>query len=99
VLSLTLSMAADLVGERIRVNCVNPGTIDTPWVGRLLDQAHDPGAERGRLAARQPVGRLGTAEEVASAICYLAAPSSSFVTGAALAVDGGMSGLRLPPAA
>jgi len=98
VLSLTLAMAADLVGERIRVNCVNPGTIDTPWVGRLLDQAPDPGAERGRLAARQPVGRLGTAEEVASAICYLAAPSSSFVTGTALAVDGGMTGLRLPVA-
>jgi len=99
VLSLTLAMAADLVGEGIRVNCVNPGTIDTPWVGRLLDQAPDPGAERGRLAARQPVGRLGTAAEVAAAICYLAAPSSSFVTGTALAVDGGMSGLRLPPPA
>jgi 2-keto-3-deoxy-L-fuconate dehydrogenase len=96
VLSLTLAMAADLVGDGIRVNCVNPGTIDTPWVGRLLDKAPDPAAERGRLAARQPVGRLGTAEEVASAICYLASPSSSFVTGTALAVDGGMAGLRLP---
>ncbi|MFI6788348.1 SDR family NAD(P)-dependent oxidoreductase [Nonomuraea sp. NPDC050383] len=98
VLSLTLAMAADHVREGIRVNCVNPGTADTPWVGRLLDVADDPEAERLALNARQPMGRLVTAEEVAAAIAYLAGPESSSTTGTALAVDGGMQGLRLRPA-
>ncbi|MCX4788497.1 MULTISPECIES: SDR family NAD(P)-dependent oxidoreductase [unclassified Streptomyces] len=95
VLSLTLAMAADHVREGIRVNCVNPGTVDTPWVGRLLDAADDPSAERAALNARQPTGRLVTAEEVAAAIVYLASPAAASVTGTALAVDGGMAGLRL----
>ncbi len=95
VLSLTLAMAADHIGEGIRVNCVNPGTADTPWVGRLLDAAEDPVAERAALEARQPMGRLVTADEVAAAIAYLASPAAASVTGTALAVDGGMSGLRL----
>ncbi len=99
VLSLTLAMAADHVREGIRVNCVNPGTADTPWVGRLLDAAADPAAERAALGARQPMGRLVTADEVAAAIVYLASPAAASVTGTALAVDGGMQGLRLRPAA
>src|SRR5215470_5605764 len=74
VYSLTLAMACDHVREGIRVNCVNPGTADTPWVGRLLAAADDPAAERAALAARQPTGRLVTAEEVAAAIAYLASP-------------------------
>ena len=98
VLSLTLAMAADHVREGIRVNCVNPGTVDTPWVGRLLDAATDPGAERAALEARQPTGRLVSASEVAGAIAYLASPLSGATTGTALAVDGGMQGLRLRPA-
>lgn len=97
VQSLTLAMAADHVREGIRVNCVNPGTADTPWVGRLLDQAPDPEAERAALNARQPMGRLVTAEEVAAAIAYLASPAAACVTGTVLAVDGGMQGLRLRP--
>ncbi|GGS73751.1 SDR family NAD(P)-dependent oxidoreductase [Nonomuraea spiralis] len=97
VLSLTLAMAADHVREGIRVNCVNPGTADTPWVGRLLDAADDPQAERAALNARQPMGRLVSAEEVAAAIAYLAGPESAATTGTALAVDGGMQGLRLRP--
>jgi 2-keto-3-deoxy-L-fuconate dehydrogenase len=97
VLSLTLAMAADHIHEGIRVNCVNPGTADTPWVGRLLDAAADPEAERAALAARQPMGRLVTAEEVAAGIAYLASPLASSVTGTALAVDGGLAGLRLRP--
>ncbi|MFD1832241.1 MULTISPECIES: SDR family NAD(P)-dependent oxidoreductase [Streptomyces] len=99
VLSLTLAMAADHVREGIRVNCVNPGTADTPWVARLLDAAEDPAAERAALEARQPMGRLVTAEEVAAAVVYLASPAAASVTGTALAVDGGMAGLRLRPAA
>ncbi|MGC5566007.1 SDR family NAD(P)-dependent oxidoreductase [Streptomyces sp. FR-108] len=98
VLSLTLAMAADHVREGIRVNCVNPGTADTPWVGRLLDAAPDPAAERTALEARQPTGRLVSADEVAGAIAYLASPLSGATTGTALAVDGGMQGLRLRPA-
>ncbi|MDH6115416.1 2-keto-3-deoxy-L-fuconate dehydrogenase [Kitasatospora sp. MAP12-15] len=97
VLSLTLAMAADHVREGIRVNCVNPGTVDTPWVGRLLDAADDPVAERVALNGRQPTGRLVTAQEVAAAIAYLASPAAASTTGTALAVDGGMAGLRLRP--
>ncbi|EPH40080.1 SDR family oxidoreductase [Streptomyces aurantiacus] len=97
VLSLTLAMAADHVREGVRVNCVNPGTVDTPWVGRLLDAAPDPAAERAALEARQPTGRLVTADEVAGAIAYLASPLSGATTGTALAVDGGMQGLRPRP--
>jgi NAD(P)-dependent dehydrogenase (short-subunit alcohol dehydrogenase family) len=97
VYSLTLAMAADHVAEGIRVNCVNPGTADTPWVGRLLDAAPDPAAERAALNARQPMGRLVSADEVAAAIAYLASPLASATTGTALAVDGGMQGLRTRP--
>jgi 2-keto-3-deoxy-L-fuconate dehydrogenase len=97
VLSLTLAMAADHVREGIRVNCVTPGTADTPWIQRLLDSADDPRAERAALEARQAIGRLVTAEEVAHAICYLAGPRSGSTTGTVLAVDGGMQGLRLRP--
>ena len=96
IMSLTLAMAADHVKEGIRVNCVNPGTADTPWVARLLSQAQDPAAERAALQARQPMGRLVNAQEVASAIAYLASPRQASTTGTILAVDGGMQGLRLP---
>jgi 2-keto-3-deoxy-L-fuconate dehydrogenase len=99
VYALTLAMAADHVREGIRVNCVNPGTADTPWVGRLLDKSPDPAAERAALEARQPTGRLVSADEVAGAIAYLASPLSGATTGTSLAVDGGMQGLRLRPAA
>ncbi|WP_256843012.1 SDR family NAD(P)-dependent oxidoreductase [Ornithinimicrobium cryptoxanthini] len=97
VLSMTLAMAADHVREGIRINCVNPGTADTPWVGRLLEKADDPAAERVALNARQPHGRLVSADEVAGAIAYLASPLSGSTTGTSLAVDGGMQGLRLRP--
>ncbi|MBE2314876.1 SDR family oxidoreductase [Solirubrobacter sp. CPCC 204708] len=93
VYSLTLAMAADHVGEGIRVNAVAPGTADTPWIGRLLDAAEDPEAERAALEARQPMGRLVSAAEVAEAIVYLA--SATATTGTVLGVDGGMQGLRL----
>lgn len=94
LLSLTLAMAADLLADEVRVNCVCPGTIDTPWVSRLLDAAADPAAERASLTARQPMGRLGTADEVAATIAFLAGPDASFLTGVAVAVDGGLAGVR-----
>ncbi|MEV4648610.1 SDR family oxidoreductase [Saccharopolyspora sp. NPDC049357] len=95
VLSLTQAMAADHLAEGIRVNCVNPGTADTPWVRRLLSAADDPDAELAALNARQPSGRLVSADEVAAAVAYLAGPAAGATTGTSLAVDGGMQGLRL----
>jgi len=95
VVALTLAMAADLVHEGIRVNAVNPGTADTPWVSRLLDLAADPQAERAALEHRQPGGRLVTPDEVASSIRFLADPAQGATTGTILAVDGGMTGLRV----
>jgi NAD(P)-dependent dehydrogenase (short-subunit alcohol dehydrogenase family) len=99
VLSLTLAMATDLLPEGIRVNAVNPGTADTPWVQRLLDAADDPAAERAALEARQPHGRLVSAQEVAHAVAYLASPLAGSTTGTTLAVDGGMDRLRPRPRA
>ncbi len=96
VQALTLAMAADHVREGIRVNCVAPGTTDTPWVGRLLAAADDPTAASAALRERQPLGRLVKADEVARAIAYLASPLSGSTTGTVLLVDGGMSSLRLP---
>ncbi|GAA1432763.1 SDR family oxidoreductase [Microlunatus lacustris] len=97
VLALTRAMAADHVHEGIRVNCVNPGTADTPWVQRLLDAAEDPAAERTALENRQPHGRLVSAQEVADAVAYLVSPRSRSTTGTSIAVDGGMQELRLRP--
>ncbi len=91
-------MATDGLADGIRVNAVNPGTADTPWVARLLDSSPDPVAERAALAARQPHGRLVTAREVAKAVLYLASPAAGSTTGTGLAVDGGMGALQPRPA-
>jgi NAD(P)-dependent dehydrogenase (short-subunit alcohol dehydrogenase family) len=95
VAALTVAMAADHVREGIRVNAVAPGTADTPWVGRLLDAAEDREQAAAALRARQPMGRLVTADEVAHAIAYLASPLSGSTTGTVLPVDAGMTSLRL----
>lgn len=95
VLAMTLAMAADYLGDGIRVNAVAPGTADTPWVRRLLENADDPVAEEVRLKSRQPTGRLVTAAEVAHAIAYLASPLSASTYGTVLGVDGGMATLRI----
>ena len=94
VQALTMAMAADHAGEGIRVNCVNPSTVDTPWVRRLIETASDPAAMRASLENRQPTGRLIAPEEVAAAVGYLASPAASGLTGVSLPVDGGMFGLR-----
>jgi NAD(P)-dependent dehydrogenase (short-subunit alcohol dehydrogenase family) len=96
VAGLTLSMAADHVAEGIRVNAVLPGTADTPWVGRLLEQSADPDAAAAALRARQPLARLVTGDEVAHAITYHARPRRGSTTGTLLAVDGGMASVRVP---
>lgn len=91
VISLTRAVAVDHVEQNIRCNCICPGTVDSPWVQRLLDGAPDPQAERQKLIARQPMGRLGTPEEIAKAALYLASDDASFITGTAFIIDGGLT--------
>ena len=91
VIALTKHVAVQYASQGIRCNSVSPGTVDSPWVGRLLDLAMDPVAERAALVARQPLGRLGTPGEVAEVIAYLASDQASFVTGADWLIDGGIA--------
>jgi meso-butanediol dehydrogenase / (S,S)-butanediol dehydrogenase / diacetyl reductase len=88
VISLTRALAVDHVAQGVRVNCICPGTVDSPWVRRLVTEA---GEDLDALRARQPMGRLGTPDEVAEAALYLASPASSFVTGSVLVIDGGLT--------
>ena len=96
IYALTLAMAVDGLADGVRVNCVNPGTADTPWIKNLLSKADNPDQEYAALQARQPIGRLVSPVEVASAIVYLANPAQASTTGTAVAVDGGVQGLRVP---
>lgn len=91
VLALTKAMALDYVESNIRVNCLCPGTIDTPSLQKRLSAFPDPVEARRQFIARQPIGRLGTAEEVAEAAVYLCSAESGFVTGIAFSIDGGFS--------
>src|SRR5215207_2834728 len=88
VIAFTRAAAVDHVGAGVRVNAVCPGTVDTPWVRRLVE---DVGESLDGLRARQLMGRLGTPDEVAAAVCYLASDDAAFVTGTALVIDGGLS--------
>ncbi|GAA4267014.1 SDR family oxidoreductase [Frondihabitans peucedani] len=97
VYGLTLAMATDHVREGIRVNCVSPGTVDTPFVARMLERFDDPVAERAALDARQATGRMVSPEEIAHAIAYLGSPLAGSTTGTSLLVDGGVTTLRVRP--
>ena len=88
VIALTRAMAIDHVGQGVRVNAVCPGTVDSPWVRRLVDEA---GESLDALRARQPMGRLGTTEEIAQAVLYLASDAAAFITGTGLVIDGGLT--------
>ncbi|MHB8469876.1 MAG: SDR family NAD(P)-dependent oxidoreductase [Gaiellaceae bacterium] len=88
VVALTRALALDHVEDGVRVNAVCPGTVDSPWVRRLVEEA---GESLDALRARQPMGRLGTPEEIASAIAYLASDSAAFVTGSVFTIDGGLT--------
>jgi NAD(P)-dependent dehydrogenase (short-subunit alcohol dehydrogenase family) len=90
VVGLTKSMALDCVRDNIRVNCLCPGTVDTPSLAQRLAAFSDPVEARKNFIARQPMGRFGTAEEIAQAALYLVSPASEFVTGVAFAIDGGL---------
>ncbi len=88
VVALTRALAIDHVGDGIRVNAVCPGTVDSPWVRRLVEEA---GESLDALRARQPMGRLGTPEEIAESVAYLASERAAFVTGSVLVIDGGLT--------
>src|SRR3954449_3629939 len=88
VISLTRALAVDHVGDGIRVNAVAPGTVDSPWVRRLIEEV---GESLDALRAPQPMGRLGQPDEIAEAVLYLASDAAAFVTGTALVIDGGLT--------
>lgn len=91
VLALTKSMAIDYVRDGIRVNCLCPGTIDTPSLRQRLTAFANPEEARKQFVARQPMGRLGTADEVAKAALFLVSDDARFVTGTAFSIDGGFT--------
>ena len=91
VQGFTRALAIDHVKQGIRVNCVCPGTVDTPSLGDRIKAFADPVKARQDFIARQPMGRLATAEEIAETFVYLVSDESSFMTGQAVYVDGGMS--------
>ena len=88
VVALTRALAVDHVADNVRVNAVCPGTVDSPWVRRLVEEV---GESLDALRARQPMGRLGTPDEIAAAVLYLASDDAAFVTGTALVIDGGLT--------
>jgi len=94
VLALTRAMAVDELPYGIRVNCVSPGTVSSPWVERTVAAQPDPGAALEALRKRQPLGRMVTCDEVAGAVVYLAA-DDTFTTGADFLLDGGITGVRV----
>jgi NAD(P)-dependent dehydrogenase (short-subunit alcohol dehydrogenase family) len=89
IVNLTRQMALDYAGQGVRVNCVCPSDTDTPMIDALVAKEADPAAAKAALGAAIPMGRLGRAEEVASAVAFLCSDEASFITGAALPVDGG----------
>jgi 2-keto-3-deoxy-L-fuconate dehydrogenase len=93
--AMTRAMAADLIHEGIRVNCVNPGTVDTPLIEALIRTAPDPEAQRQVYNERQPTGFMVSADEVARAVLYLLSPAARSTVGSVLTVDGGLSSVRL----
>ena len=91
IYSMTRASAIDHVGEGVRVNCIAPGTVDTPWVARITSGYDDPEEARANMQARQPHGRFVTPEEIAAMAAYLASDESSSVIGACMVVDGGVT--------
>jgi 2-keto-3-deoxy-L-fuconate dehydrogenase len=91
VIGLTKSVAIDFIKQGIRCNAVCPGTVDTPSLGDRINAFADPVKARAEFIARQPMGRLGTAEEIAEVCVYLASDESRFMTGQTVIVDGGIT--------
>jgi NAD(P)-dependent dehydrogenase (short-subunit alcohol dehydrogenase family) len=93
ILSFTRALAADFMADAIRVNCVSPGVVNTPWQQKAIAAATDPAAHRARLEGFQPSRRMVEADEVAAAVCFLAHPLSGASNGVDLPVDGGLQTL------
>lgn len=91
ILAMTRAAAIDHIPENVRVNCIAPGTVDTPWVERITSGYDDPEEARAKMRARQPHGRLVTPEEIAAMAAYLASDEAASVVGAAMIVDGGVT--------
>jgi NAD(P)-dependent dehydrogenase (short-subunit alcohol dehydrogenase family) len=91
VLGLTKSIAVDYAARGVRCNALLPGTVESPWIGKILAQQPDPEAQRRLMEARQPIGRMGRPEEIAAAALYLCSDDGAFVTGAGLVIDGGLT--------
>jgi len=91
ILAITRAAAIDHVQEGVRVNCIAPGTVDTPWIGRITAGYDDPEEARANMQARQPHGRFVTPEEIAAMAAYLASDESASVIGACMIVDGGVT--------
>ncbi|MFC7344160.1 SDR family NAD(P)-dependent oxidoreductase [Saccharopolyspora griseoalba] len=93
VIGLTRSIAVDYAHLGIRANAICPGTVASEWIGKILADSPDPAATRARMEARQLDGRMGTPEEVASGIAFLAGDGARFVNGSAFVMDGGMTAI------
>lgn len=91
VLGLTRCIAADHALQGIRINAIAPGTVDSPWIGKILSDAPDPVATRKMMEARQLDGRMGTPEEVANGIAFLLSPEARFVNGSVFSMDAGLT--------
>ena len=91
VIGMTKAMAADFIAKGIRVNAICPGTVDTPSLHDRMRDTGDYEKAHAAFISRQPMGRLGTAEEIAALVVYLASDESSFITGQAINIDGGWS--------
>jgi NAD(P)-dependent dehydrogenase (short-subunit alcohol dehydrogenase family) len=91
ILALTRAAAIDHIEEGVRVNCIAPGTVDTPWIGRITAGYDDPEEARRNMQARQPHGRFVAPEEIAAMAAYLASDEAASVIGACMIVDGGVT--------
>jgi NAD(P)-dependent dehydrogenase (short-subunit alcohol dehydrogenase family) len=91
ILALTRAAAIDHIAEGVRVNCICPGTVDTPWVRRITEDLPEPEAARAVMRARQPHGRLVSAQEIAAMAAFLASDEAGSIVGAAMIVDGGLT--------
>jgi NAD(P)-dependent dehydrogenase (short-subunit alcohol dehydrogenase family) len=91
VIGLTRALTADHAGQGLRVNAVCPGTVETAWIDRIIHGADDPDAVRAAMAARQLDGRMGTPDEVAAGIAFLASDDARFVNGSVFIMDGGLT--------